>query len=84
VHHLRACETPLLLLHHEGDLRCPIGQSEEAFAILKKAGKEVVLARYPGGFHRYASHAPSQRVDAMQRTNGWFERFLTDPRDKTP
>jgi dipeptidyl aminopeptidase/acylaminoacyl peptidase len=76
VHHLVRCETPVLLLHHEGDLRCPIGQSEEMFAVLKKLGKEVVMVRYPGGFHRYVTHAPSQQVDAMRRTAAWFERFL--------
>ncbi len=76
VQYLTRCETPLLLLHHEGDLRCPIGQSEEVFAVLKKLGKEVVLVRYPGGYHTYVTHAPSQRVDAMQRTNEWFQRFL--------
>ena len=76
VQHLAGCETPVLLLHHEGDLRCPIGQSEEIFAVLKKLGKEVVMVRYPGRFHRYATHAPSQRVDAIHRMRGWFERFL--------
>jgi dipeptidyl aminopeptidase/acylaminoacyl peptidase len=76
VHHLTGCETPLLLLHHEGDLRCPIGQSEEVFAVLRKLGKEAVLVRYPGGYHTYATHAPSQRVDAMQRTNEWFKHFI--------
>ena len=74
--HLAACETPVLLLHHDGDLRCPIGQSEEIFAVLKKLGKEVVMVRYPGRFHRYVTHAPSQRVDAIRRTTGWFARFL--------
>ena len=78
VQHLANCVTPLLLLHHEGDLRCPIGQSEEVFAVLKKLGKEAVLVRYPGGYHTYATHAPSQRVDAMQRMNAWFDRFLPE------
>lgn len=76
VQYLAKCTTPLLLLHHDGDLRCPIAQSEEVFAVLKKLGKEVVMVRYPGGFHTYLTHAPSQRVDAIQRTIAWFDRHL--------
>ena len=70
--HLPNCTTPVLIEHHEGDLRCPIGQAEEIFAALKLAGKEVEFLRYPGGFHGFDSHAPSQTVDAMQRSIAWF------------
>jgi dipeptidyl aminopeptidase/acylaminoacyl peptidase len=66
-------ETPVLLLHHEGDLRCPIGQSEEIFHALKALGKEVEFVRYPGGFHTYNTHAPSQVVDRTKRTIRWYE-----------
>ena len=76
IHYLQHCRTPLLLLHHEGDLRCPIGQSEEIFSVLKQQGTPTVMVRYPGGFHRYMTHAPSQRVDAAQRINGWFDRYI--------
>jgi dipeptidyl aminopeptidase/acylaminoacyl peptidase len=69
-------KTPVLLIHHEGDLRCPIGQSEEIFQGLKMLGKEVEFVRYPGGFHTYMTHAPSQRVDADQRTLDWFAAHL--------
>lgn len=76
VHHLHRCTTPLLLLHWEGDLRCPISQSEEVFTMLRALGKEALLVRYPGGFHTYWTHAPSQRADALARTNAWLDRFL--------
>jgi len=67
------CHTPLLLLHWEGDLRCPISQSELLFAALAQLGREVEFVRYPGGFHTYVTHAPSQRVDAVRRTTDWFD-----------
>lgn len=73
--HLRNVNTPVLLLHHEGDLRCPIGQSEEIFHALKSMGKTVEFVRYPGGFHRYMTHAPSQTIDRVKRQIAWFERF---------
>jgi dipeptidyl aminopeptidase/acylaminoacyl peptidase len=65
-------ETPVLLLHHEGDLRCPIGQSEELFHALKARRKEVEFVRYPGGFHTYNTHAPSQAIDRIKRTIHWY------------
>ena len=66
------CTTPTLLVHNEGDLRCPIGQSELLFAVLRLAGCEVELVRYPGGFHGTA--APFQMVDRLRRTVEWLLR----------
>ena len=41
-------ETPVLLLHGEDDVRCPMEQSEQYFVALKRQGKEVELVRFPG------------------------------------
>ncbi len=73
VTHLANVNTPVLLLHHEGDLRCPIAQSEEIFHALKAMGKEVEFVRYPGGFHTYVTHAPSQVADRIKRQIAWYE-----------
>jgi dipeptidyl aminopeptidase/acylaminoacyl peptidase len=62
--------TPVRLLHWEGDLRCPIGQSEAWFQGLKLLGREVEMVRYPGGFHN--GRAPSQMVDFVTRHLDWF------------
>src|SRR5690606_31163428 len=40
--------TPTLIIHGEEDERCPIGQGEQMFVALKKAGVETEFARYPG------------------------------------
>jgi len=80
VYHIQNCSTPLMLQHWEGDLRCPISQSEVLFAALKRLGREVVFVRYPGAFHRYATHAPSQRADAIERGIAWFDRWLATER----
>lgn len=71
--HLANVNTPVLLVHNEGDLRCPIAQSEEIFQALKMMGKEVEFVRYPGGFHTYDTHAPSQLVDRMHRIRAWYD-----------
>lgn len=68
--YLPQVRTPVRLFHWEGDLRCPIGQSEAWFQGLKLLGREVELVRYPGGFH--IVRAPSQMVDFVERHLDWF------------
>jgi dipeptidyl aminopeptidase/acylaminoacyl peptidase len=68
--YLNNVRTPVRLFHWEGDLRCPIGQSEAWFQGLKLLGQKVELVRYPGGFH--IVRAPSQLVDYVQRHLDWF------------
>jgi dipeptidyl aminopeptidase/acylaminoacyl peptidase len=73
--------TPLLILHSEGDLRCPIEQAEQLFAALRRQGKEVELVRYP----REANHGlsrcgpPDLRRDRLERILGWLDRWLRAP-----
>jgi dipeptidyl aminopeptidase/acylaminoacyl peptidase len=69
--------TPLLLLHGEEDLVCPIEQAEQLYVALKKLRREVQFVRYPGESHALPrSGRPSNRVDLLQRTVAWFARFL--------
>ncbi len=77
---LAHCTTPVLLLHHVGDLRCPIAQSEEIFTALKAMGKEVEFVRYPGGFHTYNTHTPSQAKDRLERTIAWYDSHAPKPK----
>ena len=70
-------DTPVLLLHGEADARCPIGQSEQYFQVMKRLGKEVELARFPGcghGFLRTGHVALRQAY--LERMLGWFQRWL--------
>lgn len=69
--HVEKVETPLLLLHGENDLRCPIGQSEEFYAALKRLGKDVVMIRYPGEYH--GLQRPLHQVDRYTRLLAWFD-----------
>ena len=62
--------TPALILHHEGDLRCPVGQGEELFVALRLHGVEAEMVRYPGGFHGIAK--PSFVADRTARLLAWF------------
>ncbi len=72
--------TPTLIVHGEADDRCPIGQGEQMFIALKKAGCEVEFARYPGGSHGFRSVGnPAHREDVFIRMIGWFKDHLGEP-----
>jgi len=70
--------TPLLLIHSDGDLRCPIGQAEELFAALRMQGKVVEFVRYPAETSHGMSRngPPSLRLDRLQRNLAWLDRWL--------
>jgi dipeptidyl aminopeptidase/acylaminoacyl peptidase len=76
IHSAAAARTPTLILQGEDDQRCPIGQAEELFTALMRAGQTVVeFVRYPGGTHRLAETGrPSHRVDYNQRIVEFLER----------
>jgi dipeptidyl aminopeptidase/acylaminoacyl peptidase len=72
-----AVQTPVLLLHGEADLRCPIEQSEQYFVALKRHGKEVEFVRFPGCSHLFlrVGH-PRMREEYFGRVLEWFNRHL--------
>ncbi|MCK9518984.1 MAG: S9 family peptidase [Dehalococcoidia bacterium] len=72
--------TPTLIVHGEADERCPIGQGEQMFVTLKRAGVEVEFARYPGQSHQLMRVGPPEhREDLLARVLGWFQRHLGEP-----
>ena len=71
-------ETPLLMLHGEGDFRCNIVQTEQFYQALKRLGKTVVMVRYPGephGLRRMKNH-----FDRYTRIVSWFKYYEEHPR----
>ena len=79
--YLRNAKTPVLLLHHEGDLRCPIAQSEEIFQALKAMGKEVEFVRYPGGFHRTTRTPHRKRWTTRAGIIDWYASHQPEQRE---
>jgi dipeptidyl aminopeptidase/acylaminoacyl peptidase len=72
--------TPTLIIHGEADERCPIGQGEQMFVALLKAGCEVEFARYPGGSHLFLRAGPAEhRADVLARILAWFKSHLGNP-----
>jgi dipeptidyl aminopeptidase/acylaminoacyl peptidase len=69
--------TPTLILHGEADQRCPIGQGEQMFVALLKAGCEVEFVRYPGASHLFQSGDDlAYRADYLARALAWFEEHF--------
>ena len=67
-------QTPVLLLHGEADLRCPIEQSEQYFVALKRLGKEVEFVRFPDCSHMFMRFGhPKMREEYFARMLAWFD-----------
>ncbi|WP_068503038.1 S9 family peptidase [Paenibacillus kribbensis] len=80
--HVNNIETPLLILHGEEDLRCPVGQGDELYTALKRLGKTTRLIRYPGSNHSLLkSGKPSLRVDNFEQVIAWFKSYLSKGAD---
>jgi dipeptidyl aminopeptidase/acylaminoacyl peptidase len=70
--------TPLLLIHSDGDLRCPAGQAEEMFAALRLQRKVVEYLRYPAeSSHGLSRNGPPDlRLARLRRNLDWLNRWL--------
>jgi len=71
-------KTPLLLIHSEGDLRCPIAESEMMFTAVKLLDQAPCeLVRFEGEFHGLSRGGkPRNREERLKRIVDWFERYL--------
>jgi dipeptidyl aminopeptidase/acylaminoacyl peptidase len=69
--------TPLLILHAEDDLRCPIEQAEQLFVALKTLRREVRFVRFPGENHEMSrSGKPRHRLERFRHILEWFAGHL--------
>jgi dipeptidyl aminopeptidase/acylaminoacyl peptidase len=69
--------TPLLVLHSENDLRCPIEQGEQMFTILRQLKRDVEFVRFPAETHELSrSGSPFHRVRRFEIILDWFNRKL--------
>ncbi len=77
--------TPLLILHAEGDLRCPIEQGDQLFAALRRLRRPVEYVRYPPEADHGLSRTgpPDLRVDRLTRILAWFDTHLQTSREGT-
>jgi dipeptidyl aminopeptidase/acylaminoacyl peptidase len=73
-------KTPLLILHSDMDLRCPIGEGEQLFAALKKLKQEVMFVRFPNESHDLSRIGkPKHRTERLRLIVRWFADHLRAP-----
>lgn len=70
------CSTPLMILEHESDLRCPISQGEILYNELKLAGKETEMLRLPGVPHDPFAADLRIRVARAEALLEWMDRHM--------
>jgi dipeptidyl aminopeptidase/acylaminoacyl peptidase len=72
--YLKQIETPLMFIHSENDLRCPMEQAERLYAPLKYMGKDVRLLRFPESSHGLSRGGrPDRRIKRLEFMLEWFE-----------
>jgi len=72
--HARNVKTPILIMHSEQDLRCPMEQAEQWYVALKRLGVETKLVRFPDENHDLSrSGKPKHRLERLQHLIGWFD-----------
>jgi dipeptidyl aminopeptidase/acylaminoacyl peptidase len=76
--YLPEVNTPVLVIHWEGDIRVPMSQGEQLYTGLRILGKRAELVRYPGGFH--IVRTPSQAVDWVKRMLAWNAEHDASPK----
>jgi dipeptidyl aminopeptidase/acylaminoacyl peptidase len=79
--HAKEIRTPVLILHSEDDLRCPMSQAEQLFVVLKQMRKDVEFVRFPDESHEMSrSGRPSHRTDRFEVILEYFGRKLNEER----
>jgi len=70
-------KTPLLILHSDNDLRCPVSEAEQMYAALKYLGREVKYLRFEGQTHDLSRNGhPRSRVIRLHALLDWFTSHI--------
>lgn len=77
--HADKVTAPVLIMHGEQDLRCPVEQSDQWYTALKRNGVTARLIRYPGSNHAFMKLGkPSLRLDALEQVNAWLHQHVRE------
>ncbi len=75
--HIANAKTPTMVIHNEGDLRCPIEQSEQVFVALKRLGVETEFVRFPDEFHGLSrTGRTDRRIARLNHLIRWMDKHL--------
>jgi len=72
--------TPTLVIHSEGDFRCPVEQGQQLFTLLYRQGTETELLLFPPneGHELSRSGTPKHRVERFNAILDWHHAHLVD------
>jgi dipeptidyl aminopeptidase/acylaminoacyl peptidase len=77
---VRDITVPMLLIHSEDDLRCPINQAEELFVALRLLKRDVTFYRFPGENHELSrGGSPIHRRQRAEIILDWFNEKMPAP-----
>ncbi|HRJ28090.1 MAG TPA: S9 family peptidase [Fimbriimonadaceae bacterium] len=71
-------QTPLLIIHSDGDLRCNVEQAEQVFTALQVQGVESRFVRYPASTSHGMSRSgpPDLRLHRLGEIVAWWRKHL--------
>lgn len=74
--HAENAETPLLLIHGEEDMRCPLEQAEQFYIAMKKYNVETKLVTFPQSSHGLSRNGlPNLRIQRLEEILAWFKKY---------
>ena len=69
--------TPLLIIHSDNDLRCPISEGEQVFAALKYLGRDTKFVRFEEQTHDLSRNGhPRSRVIRLNEILDWYGKHI--------
>lgn len=73
--HASSATTPILIIHSEEDLRCPLEQGEQFYIAMKKNNVETKLVLFPQSNHGLSrSGLPHLRMQRLEHIVNWLAR----------
>ncbi len=73
--YVRDITTPVLIIHSENDLRCPVEQADALFVALRLLGKKHEYLRFPAESHELTrGGSPRHRIQRAELVLDWFAR----------
>lgn len=78
--YLNRVETPLLILHGSSDTMVPGFLADQVFVGLRRLGKTVSYAQYPGEGHSAEGWSYEDEKDYLERALSWFATYLQSQR----
>ena len=72
--HAENAKTPLLVIHGEDDLRCPLEQGQQMYIAMKKHRVDTRFVIFPQANHGLSRDGlPNLRIERLEEIQNWFE-----------